>query len=230
VRAGLEFFGHAFESHNGRHLKGTGHDARVRGLASNVGGKAQNHLPIHDRQFGRRQILADNDARLRQFLEVRVSAVAHEIVQDAQRDIANIRRPLAQISVIKSAQSRHIFVGKFLEGGLDVYFPGVNGGMDRFDQHRVFEHQQVGVEDAGFLRVEGVADFMLYFNDLLPGQQQGLFETLHLRGQFGFRDIVFGDFSLGLVEHVDLALANAGRNRDPFVNALSCLRLVRHKE
>jgi hypothetical protein len=69
---------------------------------------------------------------------------------------------------------------------------------------------------------------MLNIQYLLPSQLEGLFESLHLEGQLRFGDVVFGDFSLGLVEHIYLALANAGGNRNPFINALSRLRFACH--
>jgi hypothetical protein len=49
-----------------------------------------------------------------------------------------------------------------------------------------------------------------------------------LQGQLGIGDVVFGDFSVGFVEDIYLALANAGGNRNPFINALSRLRFVCH--
>jgi hypothetical protein len=55
-------------------------------------------------------------------------------------------------------------------------------------------------------------------------------ETLDLLRQIGLRHVVMGDVGLDLMEHKRLAMANAGGNRNPLVNALTRLRLICHKQ
>ena len=54
------------------------------------------------------------------------------------------------------------------------------------------------VKNAGVLGVQRLADLGLHFDDLLPGQHQGLVQPLDLLRQFRLRDIIFGDGDLTL--------------------------------
>jgi hypothetical protein len=88
----------------------------------------------------------------------------------------------------------------------------------------------VGVEDAGFLGVEGLADLVLDVLDLLAREDEGLLESLDLLGEIGFGNVVMRDVSLSLVEDEDLALAYSGGNRNTLVNHLGSLGLIGHEE
>jgi len=82
--------------------------------------------------------------------------------------------------------------------------------LDLGQQHRVIEHVQVRIEEAGVAGAEAFGDFALDLLDFVPGVQERLFEALKLgrdfgRGKLNAREVVF----LGGAEDKDSPAANA---------------------
>ena len=79
------------------------------------------------------------------------------------------------------------------------------------EQHRVVEHQQVGVEDAGVLLAETLADLALDLLDFVAGIDEGLLEAIELTRRFARRELVEGnDVVLRVAEDKNAPATYAG--------------------
>lgn len=125
-----------------------------------------------------------------------------------------------------SAAFAEVFVGDGGEGG-GVFFgdlvEGVFGGdlfpVDELrhlvDQRRVFEDEQVRVENAGVLRAHALTDLALDLENLVAGLGEGLLEPAQLPGQFRLGEFAAGDGGvIGPVEDKDFSTADAGGDGD----------------
>ena len=224
--AALDFLAGGLQSHHGGDLQGTGHDGAVGSAAADVGGEAQGVLAIEQGDFRGGQIFGDQNARLGQRRRVVPRAAAHQIVEDAGGDIAHVGGAFLQIRVIDGAEGGLIFLGEFMEGGLGVDFFLVNQLRDRINQGGVFQDEEMGVEDAGVLGVEGLADLALHLQDLLAGFQQRLLEALHLGEQFRLRHLVLRHFHRGAAQDHHLAVADSGGDGDSLIHPLAALLRV----
>jgi hypothetical protein len=106
----------------------------------------------------------------------------------------------------------------------------IDEGVDGFDEHGVLEDEEMGVEDAGVVSVEGLADLVLDVEDLPARFQEGLLEAVDLGGEVLDGDVVSGDVGLGFMKDKDFALANAGGNGDALKDPLSRFRFFCHKQ
>ena len=75
-----------------------------------------------------------------------------------------------------------VFFGDSMEGeiGADLFLG--DHAADFFDQGRVFENEEVGIEDICVLGTEAAGDLALDFLNLAACIQEGLLETFELIG------------------------------------------------
>ena len=81
------------------------------------------------------------------------------------------------------------------------------------EQRAVFEHQQMRVEDAAFLGAHAFAHLALHLQNLVPGLDQRLLQTIDLFGQVLVRHVQLRDARAGPAQHEDLPAAYSGRDR-----------------
>jgi hypothetical protein len=74
-----------------------------------------------------------------------------KIIENAFGNVAHIRRALAQVFVVDSAEGAGIFFSDLLEGvfGSDLLLK--NDAADFLDERGIFQHEQMCIEDAGIL-------------------------------------------------------------------------------
>ena len=96
--------------------------------------------------------MADDDARLLEVAQVGLLLQAQQVVQDARGHVAHVGGALAQVFVLDGGQGGGVTLGDGVEGvfGVDLFL--LDDAHDLVKQRAVFEHEQVRVEDAAFLR------------------------------------------------------------------------------
>ena len=158
------------------------HDGGVRGLAADIGGKAEHVALVQLRGVGRRQVVADDDARLLEVAQVDLLVQAEQIVQHARGDVAHVGGAFAQVIVLDGRQRGGVALGDGVEGVFGVDLLLLDHAHDFVEQRAVFQHQQVRVEDAAFLGAHALADLALDFEDLVPGLDQRAFQPVDFLG------------------------------------------------
>ena len=189
------------------------HDGRVRGPAAHVRGEAQHLALVQLRRVGRRQVVADDDARLLEMPQVALLVHAEQIVEHADGDVAHVGRPFAQVIVLDGRQRRRVAFGDGVEGVLRVDLLRLDHAHDLVQQRAVLQHQQMRVEDAAFLGAHAFAHLALDLEDLLPGLHQRPLQPVDLFRQLRVGELAPGDGRTRPAEHEDLAAAHPGGNR-----------------
>ena len=100
--AGFEFFGDVVQSDDGGNVERTRHDGGVRGAAAEIGGNAEDTLPVHRRRVRWSEIVRDQNVRFRQG-EKGFWRFALKIADDAPRHVLNVEGALAQIGIVDLA-------------------------------------------------------------------------------------------------------------------------------
>ena len=97
--------------------------------------------------------------------------------------VAHIGGALAQVFVLDGGQGGGVAFGDGVEGVLGVDLLLLDHAHDLVEQRAVFQHQQMGVEDAAFLGAHAFAHLALDFENLVPGLDQRLLQAIDLLGQ-----------------------------------------------
>ena len=176
-----------------------------------------------------RQVVADDDARLLEVAQVRFLLQAQQIVQHARRHVAHVGGALPQVIVLDGRQGGGVALGDGVEGVLGVDLLLLDDAHDLVDQRAVFEHEQVGVEDAAFLGAHAFADLALDLQDLVAGLDQGLLQAIDFLGQRGVGQLQLGDGRTGAAQHENLPTAYSGRDRYAPEALLSTLLRLWHE-
>ena len=178
-----DFLAGGLQAHHRGNLQGTRHDRAMGSAAADIGAKTQGVAAMEQGDIRGRQIFRDQNARLGRMRKVAPRAAAHQIIEDAGSDIANVGGAFLQIRIVDGAQSGLIFLGELMEGGLGIGLLVQNQLCDRINEGGVFQDEEMGVENTGVLGVQGLADLALHFEDLLTSFQQRLLEPFHLNAQ-----------------------------------------------
>ena len=80
--------------------------------------------------------------------------------------VMDVQRALAQVGIVHLLEQLGVAAGDLLEDGLDVAPVALQRAQHLVDERAVFDDEQVGVEDAGVLRADGLGDLGLHFEDL----------------------------------------------------------------
>ncbi len=124
--------------------------------------------------------MADDNTGFLQVSEVDLFVPPHEVVQHPRRNVAHVRRPLAEVFVLDRAERFGVLIRHLLKGELGRDFFLGDDAVDLVDQRRIFQHQQMGVEYAGVLGAHALIYLALNFENLPSGLHQGLLQTLDL--------------------------------------------------
>ena len=90
-----------------------------------------------------------------------------------------------------------------------------NEPADFLEEGGIFEHQQVGVEDAGILRAQALGHLTLHFENLMTGVDQRLFQAFEFAGHLPVGHPMSDDrFGVRLAQHENSSPANPRRSRD----------------
>ena len=110
----------------------------------------------------------------------------------------------AQIGIVNLAQRFDVTIGNFLKSELDVAMFVFQSTQDLIDERLVLHHEQVGIENSGILRADGVGDLLLHLENLRA--------RLNERG-FKARDFVGDMRRLDAITHDVIALDREDMNR-----------------
>ena len=138
---------------------------------------------------------------------------AEETVEHAPGHIAHVADALAQILVVHLRERAGVALGHRVEGVLGVDLLRLNDAHGLVNERRVFQHHQVRVKNAGLLGADACRELVLHRQDLFARVDEGLFQTVDFFGQLGIGQFAPRNRVSHLVQHEDLAAANAGRNR-----------------
>ena len=122
--------------------------------------------------------MADDDAGLLEVAQVRLLIQAQQIVQHARRHVAHIGGTLPQVVVLDGRQGGGVALGDHVERVLGVNLLLLDDAHDLVNQRAVFEHEQVGVEDAAFLGAHACAHLALNLQNLMAGLDQGFLQAI----------------------------------------------------
>ena len=129
--------------------QGPRQDRAVRAGAARLQAQAQNHRGVEALDLGRSQIVRREDGRRAR--QLHRAALTREPAQHPCRHVRHIRRPCAQVGVRESAQAAGQSGGFRLPGGLRGHPVRRQHARDSVNQLRVFEEQQLGIENAGLI-------------------------------------------------------------------------------
>ena len=120
--------------------------------AAGVGDERGEPLPVELRDDRRRELVGDEDQRPLEVLEEveRIPAGAQVHAQAAD-DVADVSLALAQVRVVRLVEERGDLLERALQRRVGVQALGADDVGRALDQHRVVEHQQLGVEEVGVL-------------------------------------------------------------------------------
>ena len=96
--------------------------------------------------------MADNDAGLLEMPQFSLFLQAQQIVQHARRHVPHVGGALSQVFVLDGGQGGGVAFGNRVEGMLRVNLLLLDNAQHLVQQRAVFEHQQMRIEDAAFLR------------------------------------------------------------------------------
>ena len=91
----MQFITRILQSDHGGNVERPRHDGRVRSLAADVGGESEHEFFVQLRRRGWTQIVADQDARLVQMVQVEGVADFEQVVEHAPGKVAQIGGALA---------------------------------------------------------------------------------------------------------------------------------------
>ena len=195
-------------------------------FAADVGGKPQDLLLVQLGRDGRREVVADDDARFLEMLQVNVVRPPQQIVEHTLGDIAHVGGAFSEIIVLNCGQRGGVTLRHRVERIFDVDLLLLNHPDDFIQERAVFQHQQMRVKNAAVLSFHLGADLVLHFQNLLPGLGQCFFKAVQLLRQFRVAQLPLRHRDVRFAEHEDFPLAYARRNGNalenlfPFVSKL----------
>ncbi|MFM1943613.1 MAG: hypothetical protein RI897_2595 [Verrucomicrobiota bacterium] len=103
VLSGAELAAGVPEADDGGDLEGPGHDGGMGGSAADIGGEAEDHLPVEHGGGGGGEVVANDDAGFAEVGDVGLGGAAGEVGEDAVGDVAHIGDAFAEVFVFDTA-------------------------------------------------------------------------------------------------------------------------------
>ena len=172
--------------------------------------------------------MGHHDTRLGQVGEPGAGRPAHEVGQYALRHVADVGGALAQVGVLHVGQGVGIFFRRRVKGVLGRDQILTDEARHFLEQHRVFQHEQVRVEDQRLLGAHRLAQSVLHGDDLAPCVRQRCLEPLLLLGPVSLDDAPLGRVDPRAVKHHHTAAAHPLRCGDAAQHFFACLALFQH--
>src|SRR5665213_799185 len=158
--------------------------------------------------------MADQDARFAQMPEIKLLPGIEQIVEHAAGEVAQIGGAFAEIFIFDRLQHGDVAVGRGVKGIVGVGLLFTDDLDDFLDEHAVFKHQQVRVENIRLGGAHRVGDAALDFGDLLAGADEGVFEAFNFRHDGVRLQFAPDDGMTGAVQDNDFPATNTCRNSD----------------
>ena len=210
----LQQFARVLQPDHCRDAKGARHDGRVGGAATDVRRESENILAIHLRGLRRSEIVRDDDAWLGELPQINGVGLAKKMPHHPCADIAHVRGAFAEIFILNLGERGTITLGDGVERVFCVDLFLFDHAHDFVNQRRIFQHEQVRVEDAGLTGAETLGELALNFLKLLACLDERVLESAYLAGDFCVRDGALLDSVMRLIENEDLTFAHASGHRD----------------
>ena len=227
--AGFQLLDRLAQPKHGRYLQRPREEGRMGGAAADLGDEAQHLCRIKLCCVGRGEIVGDHDARLGEVAHSGPLRLANEIAEDTLGDIANVGRTLAQVRVVHSTQCLGIFFRGGVKGILRRVMFITDLPADFLHEGGVLEHEQVSVENLGFLGTEFVAQSFLHSGELLAsfrqrGLEPGLLSSLIVGLEAGL-----GRHDAAAVQDHDTTLRHPLGNGNAAQHFFACFAPVWHE-
>ncbi len=169
-----------------RSAPGPGHDRGVAGRATDVGDEGGHPAGASEhRRVGRGEVVGDDHRALRDLL-LHVDHLAEQVPDDAVGDEVHVGPALAEVLVGDLVEEVLDLPGDASDRPLGVDLVGGDELVDLVDQHRVAQHQAVGLEDERVVLAVALLEPVLELEQLVLGEVDGGLEPhqlpLHLLG------------------------------------------------
>ena len=198
------------EPDNGGNIHRPGHDGGMGGLASLLGRKAEDECAVDGGCVGRGEIARHDDVRL-VLRGNRVGRLSEEVPDDAACNVLDVHDTFAQVRIVDGPECAAILLRDLVESVFHVVAFVFEVAENFIDKRAVFDHEKMGVEDAGILRANRIRNTLLDFKKLGPGGNEGGLEARDLFGKFASGDRSNGDFFVVQPVHSDPGMGDAGR-------------------
>ena len=136
------------EADHGGNAHAAGHDGTVTGVTAAGAGKSEHPRAVHGRCLAGGDFLREENVRL---LRGHLRGITAQHAHHAARDVREVRDALAQVVVIHAAHGVHVAAHHLPECALGPLRIAPQEPVHAIEQRRVFQHQQVGIEDKGIV-------------------------------------------------------------------------------
>ena len=180
-RAGRDENAGVVQAGDGWHAQRPRQDGRVVRPAAGIGDERGEALPVELRDDRRRHVVRDEHQRALEVPEEvgRVAGLA-QVHRQAADHVGDIALAFAQVRVVRLVEKRRDVLERALQRRLGVQ-PFVADRVRRAsDEHRIVEHQELGVEEIGMLGAGRRGDARLDVLDLFARTRPGGVEPLEL--------------------------------------------------
>jgi hypothetical protein len=172
--------------------------------------------------------VADDDRRFFDMAQVYFRFQPEQIVQDPRRHVAHIRGTLTQIIIFDCGKGGGVALGHAVKSMLRVHLVVLNRPHDFIQERAILQHQQMGVENARFLRAHRRHHLVLHRLNLGARFRNGALESIDLLRNFRFSHRPLSGRWTAAPNHEHLSAAYSGRNRNAPKCPLSVARSFGH--
>ena len=215
ILTGLEFLGCIVQSHRRRNLERARHDGGVRSATAEIDGETEDVFAIHRRRIRGRDVVRDEDVRLRH-RQKRFRRFPLQIPNDAARHVLDIERAFAEIRIVDLAEGFGVMFRHFMENKFHVAKIGLEFAQYFVDQRPVFDDEQMRIENARVFRTDRFGDTLLHFENLRARLDERRFEPRDLVRDIAGLNPVPSNVVAIVAHDQDFSPGNARRNSNAF--------------
>ena len=218
------------ESGHGRDAQLARHDGGVAGLATHVGGEAEDLRPVDHRGHARRDVVGDHHHRFAQPRQFALAGKPQQLVQHPAGHIAQIGRAFAEVFILRRIEGARVAVHHLVEGEFGIAMLVADQRLHLAEQGHVLENEEMRLKDARLMRAHGGRHAPLDLLDLMPGDNEGRLEPFQFRLGLPFAERVLGYFRGALADAQDARVGHSARERDAAEGAFPGWLSFRHDQ
>ena len=181
------------QPHHGWDFQCARQQGSMGGGAAAIHDKPQDQIARQQHGFGGGQRIGDNHAGAVQRARCRIGN-AEPVADDAARHILHVNGTFPQIFIREGGQLIGHLIGYRAYGGFGIARLRQNGFDGSFNELRIAEHHQVGIENSGFVAGDTCPHFLAQVDQLITGFGNGLLVTSYLGVQIAARNHFGGKF------------------------------------
>ena len=187
------------------------------------GDETSDEFAVDQRGVGRREIARDDNVRPVEFVEF-LAGFSEEVADDAAGDVFDVNDALLQVGVIDRGEGAAVFLGDLMEDKLDIIQVALEPAQGFIDEGSVLDDEEVGIKDAGVIRPDSPANFLLNLEKFLACGDEGDLEPGNFRGNLRRGDVANRYFFLVLPVDDHLALDDARGDAEALPNDFLLVR------